>query len=430
MHLARRSYAFVMLIAIIAVGGIWSSEPLTAALWRIPAGLLLLGLAIEGYATRRLLPGVRVETAARAYLGREQPAAFVFSNDSTRPLALEYAQATPPGLEAPGVVRRVTLAAHGALADPLLLLPVRLGPQHWPPLPARLRGPLGLAWWSIGLQPVAACSVAPDLTREVSLRGLLTGTRPRRASGAGQELYQLRAYERGDPLSRIDWKASARSGGLITRSFSEDQNLDVLVAIDAGRLSRVRAGRLDRLGLYCNIAARFAERVTANDDRIGLAVYAERVLASCAPARGLAAVASVRRTLEGLDIQPAESAAMAAAVAIRNLLRQRALVVVLTDLDDANNADALARAVRLLAPPHIVLLAGVQSGEINALAASEATQWQEPWIALAAREHLSRAQRQRALLERLGAPVVAAAAQRLEQALAQRYEALRRSRRI
>jgi hypothetical protein len=103
---------------------------------------------------------------------------------------------------------------------------------------------------------------------------------------------------------------------------------------------------------------------------------------------------------------------------------------VLTDLDDATNADALARAVRLLAPPHIVLVAGVESREINALAASEATQWQEPWIALAAREHLLRAQRQRALLQRLGAPVVAAPAERLERALAQRYEALRRSRRI
>jgi len=104
--------------------------------------------------------------------------------------------------------------------------------------------------------------------------------------------------------------------------------------------------------------------------------------------------------------------------------------VLLTDLDDANIAAALARAVRLLAPPHLVLVAGVHSGEIEALAHSEARAWPDPWIALAAAEHEQRAARQRRLLQRLGAPVVAAPSERLEGALFERYEALRRSRRV
>jgi uncharacterized protein (DUF58 family) len=328
-------------------------------------------------------------------------------------------------------VRRIVLAAGAAFGDPVTLLPVRLGPQRWPQLPARLRGPLALAWWSRSLQPQASCAVAPDTLRgRQRVRGLAGGARARRAAGAGQELYQLRAYTRGDPLTRIDWKATARSGELVSRDFSEDQHLDILVAIDAGRLSRVRSGRLERLGLYSNAAARFAEIVTHNDDRIGLVVYADSVRASCPPARGLRAVATLRRALVQLSVQPGESDPMAAAVSIRNLLRQRALIVLLTDLDDANITDSLARAVRLLAPPHLVLVAGVHSGEIEALARSEAHEWQDPWIALAAAEHEQRARRQRSRLQRLGAPVVTASAERLEGALFERYEALRRSRRV
>ena len=405
MHLARRSYVLVMLTAVIAIAGIWSSDRGLVQMWRFPAGVLLLGLALEGFLVRRLQPEVQVDTAARAFLGRPQPAAFVFTNRAARALALEYAPATPKGLEAEAGVRRILIPPRGALTDPLTLLPVRLGPQPWPQLPARLRGP-------------------------ARVRGFAAGARPRRVAGAGQELYQLRSYERGDPMTRIDWKASARSGALISRDYSEDQHLDILVAVDAGRLSRVRSGRLDRLGVYSNAAARFAEVVTHNDDRIGLVVYAERVLASCPPARGLAAVARLRHALERLAVVAAESDPTAAAVSIRNLLRQRALIVLLTDLDDANIADSLARAVRLLAPPHIVLVAGVQSAEIEALATSEARDWQDPWIGLAAAEHVQRASRQRALLQRLGAPVVAASAERLEQALFERYEALRGSRRV
>jgi len=308
---------------------------------------------------------------------------------------------------------------------------VRLGPQRWPTLPARVLGPFALAWWATTLRPRRELVVAPDALRaRATLRGLARGARARRVAGAGAELHQLRDYAPGDPLARIDWKATARTGALVTREYSEDQHLDVLVAIDAGRLSRLRCGELDRFGLYSNVAARFAEIVTHHDDRIGLVVYADRVLATCPPARGLAAVIRMRRALESLSVQPAESDPTAAAVSVRALLKHRALVLLLTDLDDASVAHQLVRAVRLLAPPHLVVVAGIQSGEIAALARREARDWQDPFVALAASEHQARAARQRALLRRLGAPVVAAPAQRLEQELFERYEALRRSRRI
>ncbi|MBV8909154.1 MAG: DUF58 domain-containing protein [Gammaproteobacteria bacterium] len=431
MHLARRSYVLVLLTAVIAIASIWSTDRELSLLWRVPAALLLLGLAFEGLGVRRLMPQVRIETASPAFLGRPQRAAVVLTNRANRPLLLEYAPLTPPGLEAVRAVRRVSIGARCSLQDPLPLRPVRLGPQPWLPLPARLRGPLALAWWDARLEPQGRCLVAPDTLRgRVRVAGLAAGARARRVVGAGQELYQLRAYEHGDPLTRIDWKASARSGALVSRDYSEDQHLDILVAIDAGRLSRVRAGALERLGVYSNAAARLAEIVTHNDDRIGLVVFAERVLASCAPGRGLPAVARLRQMLAELSVRPAESDPTAAAVSMRNLLRQRALIVLLTDLDDANIAAALARAVRLLAPPHLVLVAGVHSGEIGALARRVSREWQDAWIALAAAEHEARAARQRALLRRLGAPVVAASAERLEAALFERYETLRRSRRI
>jgi len=154
------------------------------------------------------------------------------------------------------------------------------------------------------------------------------------------------------------------------------------------------------------------------------------VLASCAPARGLLAIVGIRRALEQLAVRPAESDPTAAAVSVRRLLKHRGLIVLLTDLDDANVAAELARAVRLLAPPHLVLVAGVQSAEISALARRAGGEWQDPWVALAAREHETQAGAQRLLLRRLGAPVVAATPERLEQAVFREYEALRRARRV
>ena len=432
MHLGQRAYALIVLTAVLAITGLWSSDPAFEGLWRIPAALLLLGLAFESFGVRRGGLVVDVETAPRAFLGREQSAAFVFRNPSARAVRVEYAPALPEGFDPLTELRKVVAPARGVGRDSFTLLPVRLGAQAWPALASRVLGPLGLAWWSREFHPSSPVSIAPDVLRVgvAQPSGNSSGPRPRRAVGAGVELHQLRGYQYGDPLARIDWKATARTRRLVTRELSEDQHLDILIAIDAGRFSRVRVGALDRFGLYANVAARFAQVVTPNDDRIGLMVFSDRPLVVCPPMRGLPAVARIRQALEGLRVESAESDPTAAAVRIRSVLKRRALVILLTDFDDANVADPLAKAVQLLSPPHFVVVAGVRSPDIAKLAVAEAREWSDPWVALAAQEHEARVALQRVLLRRLGAPVVVASADRLEKALLAEYELLHRARRV
>jgi uncharacterized protein (DUF58 family) len=433
MHLAQRAYALILLTAVLAVAGIWSRQPGFAALWEIPAIVLLSGLAFESVVSRRTAIVAGIETASRAFLGRQQPATFTFQNGSSRPVTLEFAPVLPEGFDPLAQLRNVVAPPHGIGRDPFTLVPVRLGKQSWRVLPARLLGRLGLAWWPRELHPSSShVSVVPDTlgVGGAQPRGNPSGPRIRRVPGAGAELHQLRGYRYGDPLARIDWKATARTRRLVTREFSEDQHLDILIAIDAGRFSRVRTGTLDRFGLYANVAARFAEIATPNDDRVGLLVFSDLPLVACAPARGLPAVTRIRQALEGLHVETAESDPVAAAVRIRGMLKRRGLVILLTDLDDANVADPLARAVRLLAPPHLVVVAGVRSVEISNLAHSEARDWRDPWVALAAQEHEARVALHRLQLSRLGAPVIVAPPESLEKTLLTQYEMLRRTRRV
>ena len=432
MHLSERAYLLLAATAILAIAGLWSEEPALALLWRWPALLLLFGLACEGILMRRLVLSGDVETGTRAALGAQQSAAFVFRNASRRALRIEFAPLVPEGLAALGATRFLSVPGNATARDPITLLPLRVGSQHWPVLPVRLLGAAGLAWWPRELPVARVINVAPETLKcaRARPRGQRTGLRPRRASGAGSELYQLRGYVPGDALARIDWKATARSGALVTREFNEDQHLDILIALDAGRFSRVRAGRLDRLGLYANIAARFAQIATPNDDRVGLVVFAERPLAGCAPERGRRAIAHLHSTLTRLEVQAAESDPVSAALSIRALLKHRSLVIVLTDLDDAAASEPLARAVRLLCPPHLVVVAGVQSSEIHELARRPARSWRDPWVALAALEHERRSEARRVQLRRLGTPVIAAAEGALEEAVFAEYERLRRMRRV
>jgi len=429
-HFALRGYLLIALTALLGIAGLWADDPAFTTGWLFPAVLLLAGLAIEAWYAHGTRIELRMHVAGRLKLGRETPGAFAFTHNRRRPLTLLYARALPAAFRQGTEVREVELPA-AECRDPIGLLPLRLGAGRFEPVAARLLGRFSLAWWSRELPRGQSFTVAPDsLPRGARpIAGESAGETPRRLPGLGAELLQLRDYVSGDALSRIDWKATARRGSLVAREYSEAQHLEILMVIDAGRASRVRAGELDRLGLYANVAARLAEHAVTVEDRVGFIVYADRVLTSGLPDRGLRAVSRLRRALETLDTSRGESNPLAAAIHVRRMLRHRGLVVWLTDLADPGRTDALMQAVKALVPRHQPIVAAPHAVDIARLAKDSPREWRDASVALVAREYRDRAQQQVATLRRQGAVVLDEPDDRLDQAVLDAYLQLRRRRR-
>jgi len=432
MHLALRGYLFIVLTALLGIAGTWSDVPAFVDAWMVPAFLLCAGLAAEAWYANGTRLTVRMQLDSRLKLGRAASGAFVFAHDRRRELQLQYARVVPPALRQTRDVRTIELPPADEFRDPLELLPLRLGAGRFDAVPARLLGRFALAWWSRELPQDARFTVAPDSVPHGAraVAGESAGETPRRLPGVGVELLQLREYVSGDALSRIDWKATARRGSLIAREYSEAQHLEILIVIDAGRTSRVRAGALDRLGLYANVAARLAEHAVSVEDRVGLLVYADRVLTACLPDRGARAVTRLRRALETLETERGESNAVAAAIHVRQLLRHRGLVVWLTDLAEPARNEELMQALKALVPRHQPIVAAPHAAEIARLADAPAREWRDPAISVAAREHHERAQRQMAILKRRGIVVLDEPDDVLDRKVLEAYLQLRRRRRV
>jgi len=432
MHFAMRGYLFVVLTALLAVAGTWSDDPAFSGAWLFPAFLLLAGLAVEAWYQHGTRLSVRMEVETRLRLGRPATAAYAFEHNRGRDLRVQYARVLPPVLRQSAEVHEIELPPDGELLDPVTLLPLRLGAGRFGDVPARLLGRFSLAWWTRNLPQDRVFGVAPDSLPggARAIVGESAGETPRRLPGAGVELLQLREYVSGDALSRIDWKATARHGALISREYSEAQHLEILMVIDAGRASRVRAGELDRLGLYANVAARLAEHAVSVEDRVGLLVYAERTLTACMPDRGIRAVTRLRRALESLDTERGESNPVAAAIQVRRMLRHRGLVVWLTDLAEPARNDQLLQALKALVPRHLPIVASPHAAEITRLTRLEAVGWQDPAVAIAAREHRRRAQEQVASMRQQGVVVLDEPDDALDRAVFDAYLRLRRRKRV
>ncbi len=431
MSLRINSLLLVLLTAVIAVWGDWSGQPVLVGLWLLPAALLLLGLAYESWSVSHSAVSLQIEPPQRFLLGRSDAVRFIIAHATRRTLLLQLAPTAPDHFEMESGIVDLSVGAGAPAEIERRVRATRLGVYDWPALRARIGGPLRLAWWPRQLKFQQQVRVLPDLfhnameVKGMAASGVRAGTQP----GTGAEVLRLREYRSGDPPRIVDWKATARAGRLISRDFSQDHRLEIIIAVDAGRASALRAGALDRFGHYINVASRLAQYAAGQEDLIGLVIYADRPLAVLAPARGVPAVARLRAMLAAARVERTESNPLYAALRIRTLVRQRSLVVLLTDVDDTTVASQLAQAVRLLLPKHLPFIAGLSSAAAESMARSQANHWLDPYRSLAAQEYCTGLARKVRTLNALGAPALVAKPDQLEQAVFAAYANFRRSKR-
>jgi uncharacterized protein (DUF58 family) len=431
MHLARRGYLAAILIIGLGLLGLHVSAVPTG-LWRWAAVGLILALLAEYRAVRRWPWRMERSLTPPVRLGRPAELVTEIGNAAARPLHILTREAPPATLDYPDAPQVWSLPAGGHARQTTPCVPLTLGAIRWSRLDVRLRGPFGLAWWDRRYDRPIAVSVAPDrLGADPRLPGLNPGGARRQPRlGSGGELAGLRPYRAGDPLRAVDWKATARTREWTVRQFEEAGYREVVLLVDIGRTARLRAGRLTRLEVAANLAARFGERAAQNGDRLGLITFAEGPYDRLAPAGGLAGLRRVRAALAQMTPQPRESNPLSAAQAAHTLVRQRGLIVFLTEIEEPEAADQLLRGSRLLQPKHLPLIAGLLDPGLRQARHAIATDRASAARRLAAEEWYHGMQNTALQLQRLGAEVVLAEPDRLDTELARRYRDLVTRRRI
>lgn len=478
--------------ALLGIVGTWSDVLGSFPWWRLVVVLLVIGLVVEFIVTRQRGVRARWRDAERLFLGRPVALELELSAAQARALTVRTLPVLPNGIdeiseprpvpqfiprsspsaayeraheppsaahecdyrppsaadgrayklptaeherakESPGTLDACELRVpqHGARIR-VAVRPLELGQHTWPMLPVRVLGPARLAWWSKQVDPATTSVVLPDtLGRRAEVTGSAeVGAIPRSKLGGGHELHQLREYRPGDPRNTIDWKATARSSKLITRVYTEDQHLEIMLLLDIGRTSRTEVDGMSQLGHYVNLAARFAEYCASGDDRVGLVVFADRPLKIIPPGRGIAGLRRVRHALAGLKPQPVESDALEAALAMRRTVRHRSLAVILTDLYETSSASRLVRTARLLARAHLPMMVGLLGGEITSLGGAAARNWLDPYRGLAARSYERQVNANAARLTELGALALTARPEELDAKVLGQYRRLRTQHRI
>ena len=291
----------------------------------------------------------------------------------------------------------------------------------------RLEGPLGLVRRTLRWELDDSLLVAPSLSgirryRLLALQSRLqdVGVRSIRRRGESTSFDRLREYVRGDDPRHIDWKATGRRGTLVTREFSVEQGQTVLLAIDCGRVMTQLAGDVARLEHVLASALVLADVAAAGDDRVGVIAFDDRIRAWVPPARGRAAVRSLRDALIPLEARLVEPDYATAFRTIAARQRKRALLILFTDVVDARASRPLISHLTRVSHTHLPVVVTMRNEALISAAAGGGDS-SDAWRRAAAEELLSEREAALLALRRSGAAVLDVSPSGMTAAVINRY---------
>jgi uncharacterized protein (DUF58 family) len=164
--------------------------------------------------------------------------------------------------------------------------------------------------------------------------------------GSGLTFDDVRAYQPGDDVRRIDWNVTARVGAPFVKRYVEERELTVLLVLDCSPSLRFGTGEQTKRSVAAEAAAVFAVCAVGNNDRVGLLAYTDRVERYVPPGKGGRHVLRLLRDVLFFDAKGTRTDFGAALEYLNRIHRRRAIVFFVGDFLGALPGDDFLRTAR------------------------------------------------------------------------------------
>jgi uncharacterized protein (DUF58 family) len=163
------------------------------------------------------------------------------------------------------------------------------------------------------------------------MQGSVSGRHASPHRGSSVEFAEYRKYVPGDDLRRLDWRAYGRSDRFYVKEFEADTNLRCCFIVDTSGSMGFGSQGMTKVEYARRIAGTLGYLACQQGDAVGVACVARGIVRSLPPKRNAAHLRLVLDMLE--EMKPQGETQLAAALhELAETIRQRALVVILSDL--------------------------------------------------------------------------------------------------
>ena len=152
---------------------------------------------------------------------------------------------------------------------------------------------------------------------------------------------EVREYQFGDDIRSIDWNVTARFGHPYVKIFEEERELTVMLLVDVSRSGDFGTVSGTKREMMTEIAAVLAYSVIANNDKVGLMLFSDKVEKYIPPKKGRAHMLRIVREMLSFEPQSSGTSLSEPLRFLTNVIRKRCTAFILSDFMAPQFVEAL-----------------------------------------------------------------------------------------
>jgi uncharacterized protein (DUF58 family) len=173
--------------------------------------------------------------------------------------------------------------------------------------------------------------------------------------GRGMAFSEVREYQFGDDIRSIDWNVTARFGHPYIKIFEEERELTVMLLVDVSRSGDFGTVSGTKREMMTEIAAVLAYSVIANNDKVGLMLFSDRVEKYIPPKKGRAHMLRIIREMLSFEPQSSGTSLSEPLRFLTNVIRKRCTAFILSDF----MAPPFVEALRIASGKHDLVVLNI-----------------------------------------------------------------------
>lgn len=203
-------------------------------------------------------------------------------------------------------------------------------------------------------------SLPPEVLKKVKLleintrklvTNLFAGEYHTAFKGQGMTFADFREYVPGDDVRTISWPLTARTGKTFIKTFEEERELTLILAVDVSGSSDFGTGAYFKGEVMTHMAALLAYSAVRNNDQVGLLLFSNQVEHFVPPKKGRGHIHRLMRDLYYFKPKSNRTQISSALSYLQGVLKKKASVFIFSDFMD----EGYDRALRLLGQKHDVV---------------------------------------------------------------------------
>lgn len=152
--------------------------------------------------------------------------------------------------------------------------------------------------------------------------------------GQGMTFSEVRRYQFGDDIRRIDWNKTARFREPYVKVMEEERELTLMLLVDISASMDYGTKTQLKREYVAEICASLGFSAAGNNDKVGLILFADKVYKVIPPKKGKKHILAILSTILSAEHVPAESKIDEALQFMMSVFKRKSMVFLFSDFED------------------------------------------------------------------------------------------------